>query len=297
MNRPSPLPPRSSACRALAAAVETYLDGELDPSQVVDVETHLAECGCCRERVALDRAVRESLRRSAQVKAPSSLQERVRAAMEAERQNTAPSASERRGDVIRPVQLQARYLAPFAIAACFALVFSVKERSSATRVATAGAQTAAPSSYAAASMMGIDGILDDLVTQHATPLPPEVTQADDLRAFDPFIGVPVEAPKLQPFGAKWVGGRMLPVRDQRAAMLQYQMAGGHRVTVYVYDPRRVKPESRSLRELVVRNSPVLVGNVRGYNVAAAERKGVGYALATDLDEPESAELVAAAGVP
>jgi hypothetical protein len=44
---------------------------------------------------------------------------------------------------------------------------------------------------------------------------------------------------------------------------------------------------------MVRNAPVFVGNVRGYNVAATERRGVGYALATDLNERESLELVAA----
>ncbi|HEU4536690.1 MAG TPA: hypothetical protein VFS00_21340, partial [Polyangiaceae bacterium] len=91
------------------------------------------------------------------------------------------------------------------------------------------------------------------------------------------------------------GGRMLPVRDHRAAMLQYGMASGHRVTVYVYDPRRVQPEQRWLRErTTVRNAPVYVGSMRGFNVAATERRGIGYAIATDLDEREIVELAAEA---
>jgi len=43
---------------------------------------------------------------------------------------------------------------------------------------------------------------------------------------------------------------------------------------------------------VVRNLPVYVGSRRGYSIAALEKRGVGYAVATDLDDRESAELVA-----
>jgi hypothetical protein len=141
--------------------------------------------------------------------------------------------------------------------------------------------------------VGLDGIVHELVSLHAQPLPPEVTQPEEIRRFDPFVGVPVEPPKFQRFGAKWEGGRMLPLRDSRAAVLQYSMAGGHRISVYVYDPRRVRPESSTLRQRVIQDSPVYVGNVRGYNVVATERRGVGYAVATDLDERENIELIAA----
>jgi hypothetical protein len=123
-----------------------------------------------------------------------------------------------------------------------------------------------------------------------------VSRPEDVRTFDTFVGVPVEPPKFSPFGARWEGARILPIRDSRAAMMQYSMAGGHRVTVYVYDPSRLRGESRHLRPQLVRSTPVLVGKVRGFNVAATERRGVGYALATDLGERESVEL-AMAGQP
>jgi hypothetical protein len=39
-------------------------------------------------------------------------------------------------------------------------------------------------------------------------------------------------------------------------------------------------------------APVYVGNFRGFSVAAAERSGVGYALASDLDEDNNVAMVA-----
>jgi mycothiol system anti-sigma-R factor len=368
----------SSPCRALTPALDTYLDGEMSPSQIIEVEGHLAQCTPCRERVALDRATRVSLRKAAAMKAPESLRDRLQKKMAAERearlaseqaeralQPAAPStpialdrnrlmvgASELAANEARVVtipesgstcalsnvvpfrrperrlsalsttcapvvllgeevsgeathepptedhrapRLRARYALPFAVAAGVAFAISARQAPSTLPSAVqAKSPVVEASAVSAGAAMGLDGLVEDMVALHAQPLPPEVTQQDEVRKFDPFVGVPVEAPKLQTFGAKWLGGRVLPLRDSRAAMLQYTIAGGHRVTVYVYDPRRVKSsESRTLQPRMVRNAPVMVGNVRGYNVAATERKGVGYALATDLDEPESLELVTA----
>jgi hypothetical protein len=225
-------------------------------------------------------------------------------ALEAAKGDEAPESAGQRRRVDRMRETRAKrpwrltYAAPFAAAAGVAFAISMRQPPTTWQAASAE-KAAAPSTeqvslYNTAGVTGLDGILDELVSLHAHPLPPEVTQPDDVHNFDPFVGVPVEAPKLTSFGAKWVGGRILPIRDSRAVMMQYSMAGGHRVTLYVFDPRRVRQESSTLQARMVRNEPVLVGNVRGYNVATTERKGVGYALATDLDEPESMEMVAAA---
>jgi hypothetical protein len=70
------------------------------------------------------------------------------------------------------------------------------------------------------------------------------------------------------------------------------MMGGHHVTLYVYNSSRVPIETR-LKPITVRNEPVYVGSRRGVSIAATEHRGVGYAIATDLNDDESAELVAA----
>jgi anti-sigma factor RsiW len=332
MKAASPLPP--PPCRVIAPAIDTYLDGELSPPQLVEVETHLAQCSCCRERLALDRSLRASMKTARRIQAPAALRDRMRLVLAAERalqepppeplapvpcrclQDSAVVLPFRRPDRIAPAPrlaltaspppsgrvislaerrahrpLRARYAVPFAVAAGVAFAVSIQGPSSAPPTPAARASSSAPATLQA--KVELDGLVDDLVSIHAQPLPPEVTQPDEVRRFDPFVGVPVEPPKLQRFGAKWEGGRMLPLRDSRAAVLQYSMAGGHRISVYVYDPRRVRPEGSTLRQRVVRDAPVYVGNIRGYNVAATERRGVGYAVATDLDEPENIELIAA----
>ena len=298
---------RAVACRGLSMAVETYLDGELEPGQIVEVESHLAECPTCREHVALHRATRTSMRATLRATVSDSFRDRLRARLAEERALAAvpvatPSEQATPIPVAAPPRrtraagpLRARYVVPFALAAAAAFAVTVRTRPSEDVGRSANLSSARPTLYNEAGF-GIDGILDDMVAQHASPLPSEVSHQEEVRRFDAFVGVPVEPPKLSPFGARWEGARILPLRDSRAAMLQYSMAGGHRVTVYVYDPSRLRGTSRHLTPRVVRSTAVLVGNVRGYNVAATERRGVGYALATDLGEPESVEL-ALAGSP
>ena len=82
------------------------------------------------------------------------------------------------------------------------------------------------------------------------------------------------------------------MKNQPAASLFYHI-DGHRFTVYVFDAERVPLQKTNvLKPRVVRDRPVFVGTRRGYSIAAVENRGVGYALATDLDTQESAELVA-----
>jgi len=82
------------------------------------------------------------------------------------------------------------------------------------------------------------------------------------------------------------------MRSERAALFRYRLAN-RPVTVYVYDARRV-PLRAVLEPRVVHNQAVHVGERRGYSIAALERRGVGYAVATDMDGDESAEIVATA---
>ena len=44
---------------------------------------------------------------------------------------------------------------------------------------------------------------------------------------------------------------------------------------------------------MLKEEPVYEGSRRGYSIAAQLRQGVGYAVATDLNEARSAELVRA----
>jgi hypothetical protein len=142
-----------------------------------------------------------------------------------------------------------------------------------------------------------DELLEDLVSLHARPLPPETTNPEDLPRFEPYVGVPVQRPVFQPFNANFNGARVHAMRDNRAALLQYTVARKtgerkeHRITVYVFDPRMVSMRPTRLRERVVREPPVYVGTLHGYSIAATTQRGVGYALASDLSDDESTQMV------
>ncbi len=292
-------------CGRFAPSIDPYLDGELDPCHAVDMEAHVLGCPACAERVATHRAVRQSLRRSAdQGPAPDALRARLCAVMLAEKRR-AEDAAERDSATYADAEagLPAAEGSPRLVALKYAVAFAA-----AAGIAFAagmsrfhGPADGRPSAWAYANVgtspLELDSMIEDLVALHAHPLPPETTNPEELQRFDPLVGVPVRRPAFQPFGASFDGARVHALRDRRTALLQYSAPGGHRITLYVFDPH-VVPMVRAtlLQERVVRERPVFVGTLRGYSVAAAEsrKKGVGYALASDLGDDEAARLVLAA---
>src|SRR5579862_609267 len=73
-----------SSCKSIALYVGAHLDGQLDPVTTLEVEDHLTACETCRERLALDRALRGSLKKAVTTSAPSDVRARMLAAMTAE---------------------------------------------------------------------------------------------------------------------------------------------------------------------------------------------------------------------
>jgi anti-sigma factor RsiW len=146
-------------------------------------------------------------------------------------------------------------------------------------------------SMEALSPSSVEKLLEDLVANHQRASGPQFIEPGVLPQLEPEVGVPVKAPNFKPFGARWEGGSVVPVSNQHAASLRYRIAG-HRLTVYVYDASRM-PVRTTLEQRMVRDEPVYVGSRHGVSIAATERNnGVGYAVATDLNNDESAELVA-----
>lgn len=283
-------------CVLYARALHAYVDGELSADHSAELEAHVAKCGECFEHVEQLRAVRLSLRRTSSAKAPQALHERIKALVASEVARD-PRKAQRADlqDAPRDARLiPLRHVALFAAAAgvLFAVGMSRSKLDSLDPEADRGRVPSSASLLA----MNLDEFIDDLVDMHASPLPPETTNPEELPRFDPFVGVPVRRPPprtFQPLGVRYDGARMHTVRGKRAALLLYTMQDGHRATMYVFDAHTVPLQTKRLQTRVVRERPVYVGNVRGYSFAATEKGGVGYGLATDLDDDISAKLVAA----
>jgi anti-sigma factor RsiW len=270
-------------CRRISPLLEPFVDGELEPERVLEVEQHIVECRICTERVRLNHALRTSTRRAVRAAAPvsSEFQERIFAAFAAERERQEELTAERDG---RPKMLPWRSIVPLAAAAAATLVWAANANDSEKRAQKAGV-------YQAGQPESVERVIEDLVDYHLRTPTPQVTEPALLRQLEPEVGVPLRLLSLKDYGGRWEGGSVVPVNNLRAASLRYYV-GGHRVTVYVYNSSRVPLESK-LEQRVVRNEPVYVGTRRGLSIAAIQRRGVGYALTTDLNDRESAELVAA----
>ena len=248
----------------------------------------MGACETCREETQLLRAMRGSLKRVVRTSAPRGLSERIATAMAAERVREdarGEAATEQLGARTPLVSLSSwRTMVPLATAAALALVWGA---------ATRGTQSATTEARAGFG----DDLLAELVSEHSQALPLEAKDPDAVRGLERYIGVPLHPSSFDRAGlnAHLVGGRVVPLRAQRAAMLQYMVGTGddaRRVSVIVYDAQKIQIGTANLSPREVGTAEIRVGREKGYSVAATQRAGVGYVVAGDLDPERSAQFAA-----
>jgi anti-sigma factor (TIGR02949 family) len=273
-------PSATRDCRDYARALGSYLDGELEASQLIEIDGHVAQCERCREEVQLLRATRGSLRRMVRTSAPAGLRDRIGVAMTAERAREDAYAGMLDGQAAAR-RSSWRSMVPVATAAALALVWGAAARN-----------VPAPTKEAHAGFG--DDLLAELVAEHSQPLPPDGTNPQAVRGLERYVGFPVHPASFERAGARLVSGRVVPLHSERAYMLQYMVGSGddaQRVSVLVYDAEKIKVNA-NLAPRSIGSAEVRVGREKGYSVAATQRAGVGYLLASDLDPDRSAQLAA-----
>jgi anti-sigma factor RsiW len=272
-------------CRDRSRMLGSYLDGQLDGTRLIDIDEHLAQCETCREEARLLQAMRTSLKRVVRVGAPAGLRDRIGHAMTAERMREDARAAGIEAEAFDAAAApwmnitSWRSAVPLATAAALALVWGAATR------------TQPVASTGVVAGFG-DDLLSMIVAEHSRPLPPETTDPQAVRRFEQYVGVPVRPASFERGGAHLVGGRVLPLHSQRAAMLQYELGTGGRVSVLVYDAEKIQIGTANLAPREIGTAEVRVGQEKGYSVAVTQRAGVGYLLASDLDPEKSAQLAA-----
>ncbi len=294
----TPAMPLPSDCSRIVALLGPSLDGALDTASTIAVDEHLASCGECREQHRFQQAMRGSVKKvvGASAHAPDDFRARLAARLSAE----STEVSETIEDV--PASLASTAIPVVAPEAA-----PERERSRSRLAAMSSLRSFAPWAAAAAVVLvlgtyqqhrsavrrnSVDGPLGDFVAEHARPLPPETKEVQGLGT---YVGVPIHPLYLKRMqSAKFVGGRVLPVQHERAAQLQYEVAGasGGRVSVFIYDPRKLQIDASDLAARQHGASEVRVGRANGYSVAVSERGGVGYAVTADMDPDLTADLAA-----
>jgi anti-sigma factor RsiW len=275
-------------CRDRIRMLGPFLDGELEASKLIDIDEHVSACDGCREEVQLLRAMRGSLKRVVRGRAPRGLRDRIGNAMlgERAREEARTTTAEKEYDVVASAATGPmgswRALVPLATAAAIALMWGA---------ATRGVQSPPSETHAGFG----DDLLAELVAEHSQPLPPEATNAQAVRGLERWVGVPVRPGSFERAGARLVGGRVVPLHSERAAMLQYIVGSGEdarRVSVLIYDAQKIQVGTASLAPRAVGTAEVRVGREKGYSVAATQRAGEGYLVASDMGPDQTAQLAA-----
>lgn len=282
------------ACGDIERLVHPFLDGELLGDDCALVEEHLVGCARCRELVSFQSRFKADLRARlrAPVQAPAHLLASVRGALD-------------RADAAgRSWPKQLRRVLPLgagALAAAIALVL-VLGRSSQPAYAD-------------------DAIVEEAIRGHEKNLPVEVggpnVSDEEIRSWmQGKVPVPVRplrvrttfiaagpgggnggnGSNLVPVPPVLMGGRVYHLRNRDVGQLVYRV-GRSQMTVYVFDPSGWEPGDGAPQAKTRRvgDHEVYVTEERGYTVALYRDRGVGYAVASDL-EPEGVMRVVAASL-
>jgi anti-sigma factor RsiW len=289
-----------TSCPKLHAPWETFVDGELPAPQMLELQAHLDVCAECSGEVSLSRAIRDSMRRvvlgADTAEVSENFQARLRGAIARE------AHVEREAQRAQQLRRLARQWLPragaLALSSAAVAVLWMRMNDNVEPTTDVSGRVAASSgsdvSGAAKNVaFSPEEALDRMIDWHSAPPEPQVTRQELVPQLERDVGVRLPVVNLARYGALWQGGSVVRVRDDRpAAYFRYRTTDNHRVTVYVYNPAQI-PLHASLEPRIVREQPVYEGYRRGYTIVAQLRRGVGYAVTTDLEEPISAELVQA----
>jgi mycothiol system anti-sigma-R factor len=245
-------------CAGVQRFVDAYLDGEFADSDRAELEAHLGTCDSCRHKVSMQREWKAAIKAAApREEAPAALRNKVQRAID------------REARPLPPLRKWAVRVMPIAAAAGLLISMGI-------------------------SRVNWSPMAADVIAKHQRNLPIEISGgADQLKKwYSDKVDFPVR-PLMLP-GSHLRGGRLANIRDRQAAYLVYDV-NGNKVSVFIFDPRDLSFESR--RKMVVSNHEVFLDEDRGYNVALFRDRGVGYAIASDMDHDQMMKLVGSAVQP
>lgn len=248
-------------CAGISRFVDTYLDGEFAETDRAEFEGHLGECEGCRAKVRVQAEWKRAIKAAApREEAPAALRNRVARSIARE---SKPMLSWRAWAVrAMPAAAAVGLMATFMI-----------------------------------SRVEWSPVAADLVAKHSKPMPIEVSGGTDQvrKWYADKVDFPVRVPQLcHQASCTLRGGRLSSIGDKPAAYLVYDI-NGDKVSVFIFDANDLPIETR--RKMVIDHREVYFDQEHGYNVALFRDRGVGYAIASDLDQEQMMKLVSSAVSP
>ncbi|MBZ4399507.1 zf-HC2 domain-containing protein [Myxococcus sp. MISCRS1] len=238
-------------CQELERLLYPYLDGEFQPEERVDLESHLSACAGCQRRVEEERNMQLALRRAARhsvqrMQAPASLRAGIAQGLHQEHR-------------------RAQYGVWLRAGAVALVVVTV---------------TSGWSAYQAGKRERL--AKEELVLRFKRPLPYEVTASNSEQletwfkgTVDPRVALP-QLPRAKP-----LGGRISILNGREVAYISYETLpdeGGpsRRLGVFVV-PDESSPRPQAL-------PAVEVDSAQGFNIVTWRDHEVVYEMVTDMDE-------------
>ena len=253
-------------CAGISRFVDTYIDGEFAETDRAEFEGHLSDCEVCRGKVRAQAEWKHAIKAAAP-------REQASAAL--------------RNRVARQIQSAARESPPM-----------LSWRAWAVRAMPAAAAVGLLATFMISKVQW-SPVAADVVAKHQRlpNLPYDISGGSDQikKWYADKVDFPVRVPQLcKEAQCPLRGGRLASVGDKPAAYLVYDVHGD-KVSVFVFDASDMPIETR--RKTVIDNREVYFDQEHGYNVALFRDRGVGYAIASDLDQEQMVKLVSSAVSP
>lgn len=248
-------------CAGISRFVDTYLDGEFAETDRAEFEMHLGDCESCRGKVRVQAEWKAAIKAAApREQAPAALRNRV----------------------ARSIARESKPMLSW--------------RQWAARAMPAAAAVGLVATYLISNVQWSPVAADVVSKWHGKPLPVEVSGGNDQvkQWFNGKVDFPVRVPHICSQNCSLRGGRLASLGDKQAAYLIYDV-NGDKVSVFVFDASDLPIEAR--KKAMIADHEVYFDQEHGYNVALFRDRGVGYAIASDLDQEQMMKLVSSAVAP
>ena len=246
-------------CELVDRRIGAYIDGELDPVSMLDVERHIEACSRCQELLVFEERFRGMLQDSLEgVELPVDLRAHILSSID---------SSDRRAS---RGSLGVRAAQVFVAAASFTFIIGI------------GLQRGSSPEPLAFSDSGISPpsvVLDDVVRIHSSALPADVraqAPAEISHYFRDKVSFPVQPAVFDDGEVRLKGARLHPVGSRTAAVLYYEVEG-RRVTVVVTDRDLPEPSAR------LREGEVAYRDVGGYTLPVVKVGRLTYIFTGDVE--------------
>jgi anti-sigma factor RsiW len=274
-------------CKHARARLDAYVDRELEPTPVLELDRHFEGCADCRCELDVRRLLKRAVAGTRSEVAPRALRLRVEQALDGA------------GPGVTPVVGSTRWTAALSVAAAAALI------------AGAWVQTDQPAGGHRAAALPIEPRLDligDIVARHIDQLPADITpdRPEQVTSWSrDKVAFRVRSVEWSEPSVRLLGARVSHIGDRQAVKLYYGV-GDSRLTTVVFQPppslHQVLSNDQVAQQLGMRRERVgsrvvSYRNVSGYTVPMIEHDGVVYAFTGDLDQQRLLRMVASARLP